>query len=368
MVNEPFDSEEHLRKFSRGIAHDLNNLLSCVFGSLDILKRKIPANSELFHLIHNIEHCSRRAADLTKGLLNLGKGIPAARGPVSLIQVLKEVKDIVSIAIPKEIEFTVTYPEDLRRVHGNATELFEIFQNLCINAKEAMSGSGKISVCASNLIIEGHEGDAEPGEYVTVSVSDNGSGIPASELEKIFQPYYSTKSKENTSGLGLFMVHSLVKNHNAKIGVESKPGEGTTFTIHFPALRDYGTEIIENKAGKKTILLVDDEMMLRDVLGDLFESMDYHVLRAGTGLEAIEVIHNTGTADLMIIDYKMPGMDGLTCIEIIRQALPDLPVILSTGSMDIEETKSLAPYNLAAVMTKPYEFENMLATVNRILH
>lgn len=368
MVNEPFDSEEHLRKFSRGIAHDLNNLLSCVFGSLDILKRKIPANSEIFHLIHNIEHCSRRAADLTKGLLNLGKGIPAARGPVSLIQVLKDIEEIVSMALPENMQLTVTYPENLRRVHGNATELFEIFQNLCINAKEAITGAGIIHIDAKNIVVEGHENEVEPGEYVTVTVSDSGAGIPEDELEKIFQPYYTTKVKENTSGLGLFMVHSLVKNHNAKISVKSKPGKGTEFSIHFPALRDYPTEVSESKAGKKTILLVDDEMMLRDVLGDLFESMDYHVLRAGTGLEAIEVIHNAGSADLMIIDYKMPGMDGLTCIDIIRQALPDIPVILSTGSMDIEETKSLGPYNLSAVMTKPYEFENMLAAVNRLLH
>ena len=368
MVNEPFDSEEHLRKFSRGIAHDLNNLLSCVFGSLDILKRKIRPNSELFHLIHNIEHCSRRAADLTKGLQNLGKGIPVSRGPVSLIQVLNDVQEIVSLALPDEIKLTVTFPDDLRRVHGNSTELFEIFQNLCINAKEAISNSGTIAIRAENVNIDGHDNEVEPGEYVVVRVTDSGSGIPESEIEKIFQPYYSTRVKENTSGLGLFMVHSLVKNHNARISVESTPGTGTTFTVHFPALRDYPAEISLKEAGKKTILLVDDEMMLRDVLGDLFESLDYHVVRAGTGLEAIEVLHNAGKIDLLIIDYKMPGMDGLTSINIIRQAQPDLPVILSTGSMDIEETKSLAPYHLAAVMTKPYEFENMLATVNRILH
>ncbi len=360
---------ETIGKLSSGMAHDFSNLLSSIFGSLNLLKKRVPENENIYRLIDNIESCSVRARDLTKGLLSFGKPTPKRKEIIKPNVLMNEISKVISQTFPKKISFESNVQDNLHDVVGNGTEIYQVLLNLCVNAKEAIEGNGKIKLEASNIKIDEDNIFKYPllnkGNYVHFSVSDTGSGIEEENLQKIFDPYFSTKIKETGSGLGLYVTYGIIKAHTGHVEVSSIIKKGTTFDVYLPAFEPAISE--KPVPADKIILLVDDEIMLRDLLAEMLESNGYNVIKVGTGTEALRVLTEEIKVDLVIIDYNMPEMNGLETTRKIRELNFKMPVILSSGSTGLEEKLNLRGTGVTATLTKPYEFDTMFSTIQKLI-
>lgn len=360
---------ETIGKLSSGMAHDFGNLLSSIFGSVNLLRKRVDQTENVQKLIDNIENCSVRARDLTKGLLSFGKPTPKRKELVKPHQLIGEITKIVNQTFPKTLQLTEDIDDNLYDIVGNGTEIYQVLLNLCVNAKEAIDESGNIKITAKNITI--NENNIaflpllETGNYVKFSVTDDGVGIDENHLTKIFDPYFSTKVKDTGSGLGLYVSYGIIKAHNGIIDVTSKPGLGTTFDVYIPAF-EVPKEKIE-EPGEKIILLADDEPMLSELLSELLETNGYSVIKVSSGKEVLTVLTEEIKVDLAIIDYNMPEMSGLETIAEIRKLNLDIPVILSSGSMWVNQEVDLSDYKIDGQLNKPYEFESMLATIRKFV-
>lgn len=359
---------ETIGKLSSGMAHDFNNLLSSIFGSLHLLKNRVPQSENITRLIDNIESCSIRARDLTKGLLSFGKPTAKRKEIVMPNLLLSDLVKVVTQTFPSGIEFEQKIEDNLHSILGNATEIYQILLNLCVNAKEAIEKKGKIILTAQNLNIDSSNLSRYPllerGKYVHFSVSDNGSGISEENLSRIFEPYFSTKQKETGSGLGLYVTYGIIKAHKGHVDVTSKQNEGTTFDVYLPVFEPQKVQGEEEK--NKIIMLADDEEMLSELLAEMLEATGYYVIKVRSGEEVLKVLTEEIKIDLLIIDYNMPGMTGLQCIAEIRKLNFNLPVILSSGSLPFDE-EELKKYKISSKLLKPYEFETMLDTIRKLI-
>ncbi len=359
---------ETIGKLSSGMAHDFSNLLSSIFGSLNLLKKRAPKTEDITRLLDNIENCSIRAKDLTKGLLSFGKPTPKRKELIKSNLLLGEISKVVSQTFPKNISFRTSIDEKLKDIVGSATEIYQVLLNLCVNAREAIEKNGSINLSASNITVDEKNHHMYPllnkGNYVRFSVVDTGSGISEDHIQRIFDPYFSTKEKETGSGLGLYVTYGIVKAHNGHIEVQSEPAKGTRFDVFIPA---FEISQIRSSSPDKIILLADDEVMLRDLLAELLESNGYTVIKVSTGMEAIKVLSEEIKVDLVIMDYNMPEMNGLDCIRNIRDLEFKMPVILSTGSMSLTQELDTASYGINSVLSKPYEFDSMISTIQQLI-
>ncbi len=362
---------ETIGKLTSGMAHDFSNLLSSIFGSLNLLKRKVVPNDDVFRLLDNIENCSVRAKDLTQGLLSFGKPTPKRKELIKPNQLLVEISKVVNQTFPKAINFETEIEKNLYDILGNGTEIYQVLLNLCVNAKEAITGKGKIKLTAKNISVDEKNrikyALLDVGNYVHISVSDSGSGIEEEHLQKIFDPYFSTKVKETGGGLGLYVTYGIIKAHSAHIEVSSELDDGTTFEVFFPSYEPAKKNKIKEKDKEKIILLADDEIMLRDLLAELLESNGYNVVKVSSGDEALQVLTEEIKADLIIMDYNMPGLNGLDCVQKIRELKFDMPVILSSGSLSFAENFDYKKMGISSLLAKPYEFDSMLSVIQKLI-
>ncbi len=362
---------ETIGKLSSGMAHDFSNLLSSIFGSLNLLKKRVPEREDIYRLLDNIENSSIRAKDLTKGLLSFGKPTPKRKELIKPNLLLSEIEKVITQTFPLNIGFEYEVDENLNNILGNGTEIYQVLLNLCVNAKESIEGRGKITLISKNRTINESNIINYPllakGNYVWFSVIDTGSGIKEEYLSRIFDPYFSTKDRQtgSGSGLGLYVTYGIIKAHNGHIDVSSVPGKGTTFDVFIPAYEPTAAKKII--PAEKIILLADDEIMLRDLLAELLESYGYNVIKVSTGTEVLKVLIEEIKVDLVIIDYNMPGMNGLDCIRQIRGLEFKLPIILSSGSLSLQSNFDFKSMGISDLLNKPYEFETMLETIQRLI-
>lgn len=359
---------ETIGKLSSGMAHDFNNLLSSIFGSLHLLRNRVPESESVFKLIDNIENCSVRARDLTKGLLSFGKPTAKRKDIVMPNILLSELAKVVTQTFPAGIVLEEKIDENLHSILGNSTEIYQIMLNLCVNAKEAIDKKGKIVLSAKNVSVDDSNITSFPlldrGKYVQFSVSDNGTGISEEHLSRIFDPYFSTKQKETGSGLGLYVTYGIIKAHKGHVDVTSKKDVGTTFDVFLPVFEP--KKIEKNEVKNKIIMLADDEEMLSELLSEMLESTGYYVIKVKSGEEVLKVLTEELKVDLLIIDYNMPGMTGLDCIAELRKLNFNLPVILSSGSLQFDDNE-LKKNKVNSKLLKPYEFETMLDTIKKLI-
>jgi signal transduction histidine kinase/CheY-like chemotaxis protein len=360
---------ETIGKLSSGMAHDFSNLLSSIFGSLNLLKKRIPESESIYRLLDNIENCSVRAKDLTKGLLSYGKPTPKRKELIKPNLLLTEMSKVINQTFPKKITLQANIEEKLYDILGNGTEIYQVLLNLCVNAKEAIEDQGTITLSAKNITVNENNMINYPlldkGNYVNFTVKDTGSGIDDENIQKIFDPYFSTKLKETGSGLGLYVTYGIIKAHKGHIEVSSAVGEGTAFDVFIPAFEPSRVE--KSSSAEKIILLADDEIMLRDLLAELLESNNYNVIKVATGVETLKVLTEEIKVDLVIMDYSMPEMNGIDCVKQIRKLKFNMPIILSTGSLSIDEKFNPKKIGINSFLSKPYEFDTMLATIQHLI-
>ncbi len=358
---------ETIGKLASGMAHDFNNLLSSIFASVNLLKRK-NVDAESIKLIDTIEDCAKRSRDLTKGLLSYGKKTVRQNEEVSTSLLIDEISNAFKNTLPQGIKFNTNVEKNTSRFFGNSTQIHQVLMNLCVNAKEAIKEEGNITLSAKNFLVTDDNQIQFPslvkGNYISITVTDNGCGISEENIQKIFDPYFSTKKKETDSGIGLYVSYGIIKAHNGHIEVESELNKGTSFCVFLPAIEQ---AVKHEEKETKIILLADDEEMLQDLIAELLESADYYVLKVQNGKEVLKLLTEEIVIDLLVIDYNMPEMNGIECIKKIRELNFNFPIILSTGSLGVVESLDIEKIGINKLLNKPYDFETLLETVRALI-
>ena len=358
-----------------GIAHDFNNVLTSILGSTAIMKRKMKKNDPWFRYADIIETGAKRGASLTRQLLTF-----ARKGQVQFRPVL--VNDIVNETLSlfeRSVDKTVTIEYDLRArgciVRGDDGQLQQALLNLLINARDAMPGGGTIRVNSVLLEVEAPSGedrpDRRPGKYVSISVSDTGVGMEETVKERIFEPFFTTKEQGKGTGLGLSVVYGVVNSHEGFISVESAPGKGATFTLFFPIMKDSDVLLTaENSArlvpGNETLLVVDDEEQVGEVIQGMLRDLGYHVTTVGSGKEAIERVQSGNSFDAVILDMNMPSMGGKDTFLRLKELDPGLRIIISTGYSNTSIESSPLQNSIDGFLQKPYQLEVLSKTLREV--
>jgi PAS domain S-box-containing protein len=360
-----------------GIAHDFNNILAAVIGYSELLKMNLPKNSAEFEYAGQIYQAGNRAKNLVTQILTFSRQTEHELKPVDVSIIVKEVTKLLRSTLPTTIEIK-NGVEFGSLVLGDPTKIHQILMNLCTNSGHAMSENGgvlTIEVKRIKLLKENIDSHANlmPGTYVLLSVSDTGYGIPKEYIDRIFDPFFTTKERGEGTGLGLSVVHGIVKSYHGAVHVYSEEGLGTTFKIFIPAierpLEHDNQELVEIQKGTGHILFVDDELVLNEVAKSLLESLGYRVTCRSNSLEALELFKDSADGfDLVITDMTMPKMTGDKLASEIKNIRPDIPIILCTGFSSKITPENAKMLGIDAFLMKPIIVEEIAKTVYQLLN
>ena len=366
---------ESIGTLAGGIAHDLNNMLTPIMLSLQMLKEKY-TDQQSQRLLTILEKNSQRGADLIKQVLSFSRGIEGERKPLQVSDIISEIEKIVKETFPRNIELRNDIPDDLWIISADITQLHQVIMNLCVNARDAMHYGGVLSITASNFFVDKNYAqmhtDAKVGSYVVVTVSDTGTGIPPKILDRIFEPFFTTKEHGKGTGLGLSTALAIVKSHGGFINVYSEVRKGTAFSIYLPAIRTEIHEVVEQQlellAGEgEWILVAEDEESIRDVTFSTLEKSGYKVLMANDGAEAVALYaQNIDKIKVILMDMMMPIMDGQASIQAIRKINRDVKIIAVSGLAEKDRLTKVADYT-NAFLPKPYTAQKLLKTIHEVL-
>ena len=365
---------ESLGLLAGGIAHDFNNLLSGVMGYSSLLKTKLDPESAEFRYADRIETSSTHAKELTAQLLAFARGGQYEIQPLNLNHTVLEAVRMLRLSMPKGVKLTTKLTSRLSWIEADPAQMHQILANLFTNAVEAMPSGGRVTIRTENVRLDGDSGAGmlhlDPGPYVHLSLSDTGRGIPEEALPRIFDPFYSTKGVGH--GLGLSAVYGIVRNHHGAVTVESQVDAGTTIHVYLPAaaapLRERHRPIEHVERGRETVLVVDDEAIIRDLLSRILEELGYRAIIVSTGEEAIEVFRaRHGEIDCVILDMVLPNMNGDEVFAEMRQIRPDVRVILCTGYSIKPAIEEMVKQGVAGVIRKPFQIEELSASIRSVL-
>jgi PAS domain S-box-containing protein len=332
---------ESIGTLAGGIAHDLNNMLAPVLMSIELLKDN-PTDEERLQILSTIEASTRRGAEMVRQVLTFARGVEGDRCAVDVAVLLKEVEKFANDTFMKSITVRTVLRGDVV-VLGDATQLHQVVINLCVNARDAMPNGGTLTLSASTQPVAKTAGEIDPalpgGSYVVIEVADTGTGMAATVLDRIFEPFFTSKATGKGTGLGLSTSLAIIKSHGGSIRVNSEIGRGSTFAVYLPALAGRMTAAAPT-AGRTTlkrgagelVLVVDDEESVLRMTALVLESFGYRVLAAASGIEA-EAMFLAHRDDIQVVftDMTMPGMDGAALIRRIREIDPTARVIAASG-------------------------------------
>ncbi|MBA4417192.1 MAG: hybrid sensor histidine kinase/response regulator [Syntrophus sp. (in: bacteria)] len=384
-ITERRRMEEELLKTSKlesigvlagGIAHDFNNILTAIMGNISLAKMVTQEESPLYKRFVGAEQAVNRAKDLTRQLLTFSKGGTPIKKTTRIIHILEDSANFTLTGSNVNCFFSL--PDNLWNVEVDEGQMSQVMQNLVINAKEAMLAGGTIEVRAENVILDDRQRMdmlfPTKGHYVKVAIKDQGIGIPEEHLDKIFDPFFTTK--QGGSGLGLATSYSIIKKHGGFIHVTSHLGIGTTFEIYLPAIQEHAfarTEVAQDiTTGKGKVLLMDDEEIVRDAIGEMLSILGYTTESAKDGAEAIDLYVEArkqgAPFDIVILDLTVPGgMGGKEAMEEFLEIDPKIKAIVSSGYSNNQIMSEFARYGFTGVMSKPYRLEELSETVSRVL-
>jgi PAS domain S-box-containing protein len=375
---------EAVGQLTGGVAHEFNNLLTAITGSLGLVLEQLPAGDDLHSLIDTAEQAAWRAATLTQQLLSFSRRSPIDLRSQNLGMECKQVARLIRQTIDRRIEMEIEVDASLWPVLADAGQMNQLIMNLCVNARDALleqiekntGGSSvpdwepRILIRVENVHVDERHCQAHPnakiGDHVRLCVSDNGIGIDEEIQHRIFEPFFTTKKVGRGTGLGLSAVYGIAAAHQGWIELQSVKGEGTTFSVYFPRTKRKPVSILSASSekpsmdGGKTVLFVDDEEAIRLLGKTILELQGYRVLTAGDGREAIEIFSKKKEEiDLVILDLTMPQRSGGEVLIQLRQIDPKLKVILSSG----HRTDSSSDFADVLFLPKPYRPDDLLRTV-----
>jgi PAS domain S-box-containing protein len=369
-----------------GIAHDFNNILTGILGNLDLAATLLPSESLASMPIQESIKASERAANMVRQLLDFSRRSPSERRAIDLGKVGREVADLFSQTIDRRIEVEICSHDDLWLAAADPNQMHQVMMNLCVNARDAIMEcldgkrgldprpeGNRIRIVTSNITV----GDeflrsypyARKGDFVVVSISDNGAGMDEATQRRVFEPFFTTKKLGRGTGLGLSTVYGIIKQHDGWINLESRPGKGTTFHAYLPRETEepeeekpHSPEAGRPRSGKETILLVDDEEMIRSLAQQVLEVHGYSVVTAADGQQAMDLyLQRREGIDLVILDLSMPHMSGNEVLTRIRKLDRDAKVIISSGHPSRETPRA------SAFLPKPYRADTLTRLVREVL-
>jgi PAS domain S-box-containing protein len=365
---------ESIGTLAGGIAHDFNNILTSIHGYTD-LAMAAETDPRIKHYLGEVQAASYRAGELVKQILTFARQTEKDLKPIKVSHIAKEALKLLRSTIPTSISFDLALEDDAV-IMGDPSQVHQIFMNLCTNASQAMSEAGGIlTVRLSDFQAEadsiGKNGHLKPGDYLKITVSDTGTGIAEKDIEFIFDPYFTTKGIGEGTGLGLAVVHGIVKSYGGEILVESKPGRGSTFTIYLPVLKKSVEAAAEAPealpGGNERILVIDDEAVIVRLCHQMLTNYGYRVTLQSSSLEALALFKaRPEDFDLVLTDMTMPDMNGDRLAEELKKIRPDIPVILFTGYSNISE-KKISEIGISAYIRKPFDKNELLKSIRSAL-
>jgi PAS domain S-box-containing protein len=368
---------ESIGTLAGGIAHDFNNMLGIIVGNTELAMDDVPEWNPARHNLEEIGIASMRARDVVKQILAFSRQSPQEMKPVSISPIIKESLKLLRSSIPTTIKIHQNISSESDTIRADPTQINQILINLCTNAAHAMGEKGGVlEVSLKNIELDEcstiHYHDLSPGKYVRLTVSDTGHGIEPKILERIFDPYFTTKKVGEGSGMGLSVVHGIVKSHGGYFLVDSELGKGTTFQVFFPYIEsklEPEIEItVEIPRGKERILFVDDEKAMVDAIQPMIERLGYKVTSRTSSIEALKAFRaNPDRFDLVITDFTMPNMTGMELAKELLKLRSDILIILCTGySEHINEAKAKGS-GIRAFLTKPVVLGEIAKTIRKVL-
>jgi len=371
---------EAIGQLTGGIAHDFNNILNIILGNIELLNMQIPNDEKTQKRVQNIQKSTQRAAELTRQLLSFSRHQAENVTIININQLIAEMENLIAHAITPQVEIKSHLAKNLWPTEISPGDFEDTLLNLVINARDAMHGSGRLNIETMNTSLDAHycekNPDIKPGDYVCLTISDNGEGMAAEQLEHIFEPFYTTKEQGKGTGLGLAMVFGFMQRSKGHIKVDSVQGAGTTFRLYLPKANNIMPALdapeeqtdVALPAGNETILLVDDEAALRELAEELLLDLGYRVLTAANGQQALDVLTKEPHIDLLISDVIMPG--GLNGYELAERATtdyPELKVLLASGYTEKITTSENQKIFGANLLAKPYSQAELAQKVRAAL-
>lgn len=360
-----------------GMAHNFNNILVGIMGYSEYLYFKKNEDDPDYKALKVIYEGTLRASELIKQLLNTTRVEKFKTTKASLNDIVNRILPLVTGTFDTSIEIETTLKKDLMVMEGNSGQLEQCLLNLCINARDAMSGKGKLLVETFNQYLDDnflktHIG-AKKGDYVVLSVTDTGKGIAPEVKERIFEPFFSTKDEKGGTGMGLSTVYGIVNNHGGLITVYSEVGKGSTFKLYFPAIEGATKEVISTVErmelkGSETVLIIDDEPIVKDMWGDYLHDAGYRVLLAEDGGEGIEIFSRMkDEIDIVILDFVMPRLGGEEMLKKLKEIDPNVKVLFTSGYSENGQAKEIIRKNANGFIQKPAQLEKLGQKIRSIL-
>ena len=364
---------ESIGQLTGGLAHDFNNLLAAILGNLDLLRKRLPDEPKFRRLLDGAIHGAERGASLTKRLLLFARRTELEPESVEVRALIDEMEDLLQRSLGTEIQVKTDIPGDLPAIRVDANQLELALLNIAVNARDAMPFGGTLLIAAApetfgkDVPVQ----DLAPGDYVRISITDNGIGMDETILAKAQEPFFTTKGPGKGTGLGLPMVHGLAAESGGALRLSSKPGQGTTVDLWLP--KPTGDEKFRSPKEVRSapqaaprrcrVLLVDDDALVRMGTVDMLEDLGHDVIEANSATEALSLLESTPGVDLVITDQAMPGMRGTEMAARIAQMRPSLPVILATGYADLPRGEGAALPRLS----KPFRQQDIEAAVSKVM-
>ncbi|MBI2938050.1 MAG: PAS domain S-box protein [Thaumarchaeota archaeon] len=369
---------ESVGMLANGIAHDLNNVLSPIMISLELLRDEVKADGEGQKTIDLLEKSSERAANLVKQIQSFTLGAEGEHEALQISHIISEVGQIMRETFPRNIEIKTDAAKKPSTILGDSTQLHQVLMNLCVNARDAMMPDGGIlSISAENFNVDENYAraniEAKVGQYVVITVSDTGTGIPQEIQERMFEPFFTTKQFGKGTGLGLSTALSIVKGHGGFMNAYSEVGNGSSFKVYLPAIEtgktQETTEELKIPSGNnETVLVVEDETSIREITKSTLQKYGYNVLTASDGVEAVATYtKNRGKINVVLMDLMMPSMDGEASIKALRKMNPKVKIIAVSGLVE-KDRNAYVRDTVQALLPKPYTAEKLLRTLHEAMN
>jgi len=369
---------ENIGKIAGGIAHDFNNILAIILPNAQLLKMQLMDKPDWVKYLDTIEKAADQATSLTRKILSFSRGSSHENFEVANVnEMVSDFTKMFRRVLDRKIEMKEDLEKDLWNIKAEKSQIEQILMNLSVNSRDAMPEGGQLTFRTRNFEIKNHHDHIlnlklTPGKYVCLEISDSGTGIPQKYLDRIFDPFFSSKKDGQGTGLGLSVVYGIVKAHQGIIDVDSKENKGTHFRIYFPISAEKQEKIREISsnlvAGSGTLLIVDDEEMIQQTLKGMLESLNYKVIFAKNGKKALSVFKSRhAEIDAILMDIQMPVMDGVEAAEKILRIDPKARIVFTSGYAETRSFEKLRKMGYQLFLKKPYKITNLADIIQRAL-